>query len=401
MNPSASGWINKFGQIVRESPGRYTTFDELYKALKTTGFVYGINTKIPDFITTEHSLSEDEKAKINLVVGLYFVYVLEHEGTPFEAFVDVMFGFYQELGIQQISFLHKILSGNKTADQLEKLIGSRIYLEDNVISKTFNSSITNSLLFVDVLVFKKYLGQKQDIRAYAQNLEYKTIHMTYHALNSKEKERNDERLAQLFGASLTYIDAGSQHFDGSYREQLLQNESIWENQYLLDMACLSVWEDHSLDYQESEFIFGIGKDLGFENEQITNSLLEVTAFFDSNASKIPFLKDNNMAMQFYESMSKVVKRLILRNSKRLQKELSESAELVALLSKSTVRDLNASEKKKIQNQLIDIFKSIPSLAIFILPGGAVLLPIFIKLIPKLLPSSFDENRIENTKKRAE
>ena len=44
--------------------------------------------------------------------------------------------------------------------------------------------------------------------------------------------------------------------------------------------------------------------------------------------------------------------------------------------------------------LADIFKSIPSLAIFILPGGAVLLPIFIKLIPKLLPSAFDENRVE-------
>ena len=99
-------------------------------------------------------------------------------------------------------------------------------------------------------------------------------------------------------------------------------------------------------------------------------------------------------MQFYESMSKVVNKLILRNSKRLQKELSESAELVALLSKSTLRDLSAEEKKKVQNQLIDIFKSIPSLAIFILPGGAVLLPIFIKLVPKLLPSSFDENRID-------
>ena len=29
-----------------------------------------------------------------------------------------------------------------------------------------------------------------------------------------------------------------------------------------------------------------------------------------------------------------------------------------------------------------------------LPGGAILLPIFIKLIPKLLPSAFDENRID-------
>jgi len=104
-----------------------------------------------------------------------------------------------------------------------------------------------------------------------------------------------------------------------------------------------------------------------------------------------------LAVQFYDSMSKVVNKLILRNSKRLQKELSESKELMYLLSKSTVKDLSSTEKKKVQNQLLDIFKSIPSLAIFMLPGGAVLLPIFIKLIPKLLPSSFDDNRVEKSK----
>ncbi|RZN76658.1 MAG: hypothetical protein EVB12_06305, partial [Winogradskyella sp.] len=41
------------------------------------------------------------------------------------------------------------------------------------------------------------------------------------------------------------------------------------------------------------------------------------------------------------------------------------------------------------------FKSIPSLAIFMLPGGMLLLPLFVKFIPKLLPSAFDENRIED------
>jgi hypothetical protein len=101
-----------------------------------------------------------------------------------------------------------------------------------------------------------------------------------------------------------------------------------------------------------------------------------------------------MAIQFYDSMAKVVNKLILRNSKRLLKELTESKELMQLLTKSTVKDLSPEEKKKVQNQLIDIFKSIPSLAIFLLPGGAVLLPIFIKLIPKLLPSAFDDNRVE-------
>lgn len=396
MNPSASGWINKFGQIVSTSPHRYTDFHGLYTGLRQTGFVYGINTQVPRFIPTQHTLSEDEKAKINLVIGLYTVFTLENQKASFDHFVTTLFGFYQDLGIEHVSFLQKILRGKKISDQLEKLIDSRVYLEDNLISKTFNSIITNSLLFIDVLVFQKYLLQPNGIRSYAQNLEYKAIHITYHALNSKEKERNDERLAQLFGASLTYIDTHTQHFDGSYREKLLQHYSFWENHYFLDIACLSVWEDNSLDYKESEFIYGIGKDLGFNTTQIAHSLEEVTSFFNKNATIIPFLKDNNMAMQFYESMSKVVNRLILRNSKRLQKELSESAELVTLLSKSTLRDLSPEEKKKVQNQLADIFKSIPSLAIFMLPGGAVLLPIFIKLIPKLLPSSFDENRVEKT-----
>ena len=99
-------------------------------------------------------------------------------------------------------------------------------------------------------------------------------------------------------------------------------------------------------------------------------------------------------MKFYDTMAKSVRRLILRNRKRLLKEISESKELMNLISKSTVQELSPEERKRMQNQLLDIFKSIPSLAIFMLPGGAVLLPLFVKLIPQLLPSAFDDNRIE-------
>ena len=76
------------------------------------------------------------------------------------------------------------------------------------------------------------------------------------------------------------------------------------------------------------------------------------------------------------------------------KELRESKELMVLLSQSTSRELTEEEQKKMQEQLMDIIKSIPSLAIFMLPGGGILLPLFVKFIPKLLPSAFDENRIE-------
>ena len=49
------------------------------------------------------------------------------------------------------------------------------------------------------------------------------------------------------------------------------------------------------------------------------------------------------------------------------------------------------KKKSKKKQLLDICKSVPSLTIFLLPGGGLLLPLLIKFIPQLLPSSFNEN----------
>jgi len=394
MNPSSSGWIEKFGHLVKDYHGLYDNFNELYQHLKSTGFIYGINIKIPEFIHPEHPLSEDEKAKINLLTALYFTYRQKEKEADFNQFLDQIFEFYNQLGVNKISLLHKILNGKKTSSQLEKLIDSRIYIDDNVISKTFNSIITNSLLFIDVLTFKKYLDSKTDLKKYAEELEYVTINCIHYTLKSKRKNKNDKKLAQLFESSLTFIDQSEDRFDGSYRDKLKTNFSLCEYHYFLDVACLTVWEDQSLDYKESEFIFSLGNDLGLPSETILNSIENVAHFFEENSEKMPHLKNNNLAVQFYDSMSKIVNKLILRNSKRLSKELSESKELVALLSKSATKELTEEEKKKVQNQLLDIFKSIPSLAIFILPGGAVLLPIFIKLIPKLLPSAFDENRVE-------
>ena len=394
MNPSANGWIDKFGSLIADHHDVFQDVPTFYKLLKELGFVYGINVGIPNFIPTEHELSEDEKAKINLITALYGTFRLESNGTNFKDFTYSVFKFYKELKIGNSSILNRFLVGKNTSAQLEQLIDSRAFLEENLIGKTFSSFITNSLLFIDVLLYKQYLEDASEIRKQAQRLEYLTINITYHALNSKKRNRSDERLEQLFASSLTFIEVNEKSFDGHYRKQLVGNKSPWENQYFLDIACLTVWEDHSLDYQESQFVFGFGKDLGFGEMAIKKSLIEVQEFFKINSRSVPFLKDHNLAVQFYDSMAKVVNKLILRNSKRLQKELSQSKELVYLLSKSTIKDLTSEEKKKVQNQLLDIFKSIPSLAIFLLPGGAVLLPIFIKLIPKLLPSAFDDNRIE-------
>ena len=68
-----------------------------------------------------------------------------------------------------------------------------------------------------------------------------------------------------------------------------------------------------------------------------------------------------------------------------------------LIGKSAIRELSAEEKDQFKTQFYDILKSMPSLAIFLLPGGAILLPIVIKLFPDLLPSAFKENIIDDNK----
>jgi len=86
-----------------------------------------------------------------------------------------------------------------------------------------------------------------------------------------------------------------------------------------------------------------------------------------------------------------IKESIQKNKKRLAKELQESKELVVLLKKSTYNKLSDDEKGKVKEQLLDICKGIPAFAIFMLPGGALLLPLLIKLIPDILPSAFQED----------
>lgn len=86
-----------------------------------------------------------------------------------------------------------------------------------------------------------------------------------------------------------------------------------------------------------------------------------------------------------------IKLLLKKNKLRLYQELSQSKEAMYLIRKSTHSKLSPEEKTKIKIQLLDICKSIPALAVFLLPGGALLLPLLIKLIPDILPSAFRDD----------
>ena len=165
----------------------------------------------------------------------------------------------------------------------------------------------------------------------------------------------------------------------------------FEKFYLLDLAGLTLWNDGKIENEESYFLHKIAKELDLSDAFVSDSIQDTTNFITRYKSEIQYFNYSNPVKHFYDQTTTGVQLLIKRNKKRLTKEILESKELMQLLLQSTKRDLDSAEKKKVKKQLLDICKSIPSLTIFLLPGGSILLPLFIKFIPQLLPSAFNEN----------
>ncbi len=78
------------------------------------------------------------------------------------------------------------------------------------------------------------------------------------------------------------------------------------------------------------------------------------------------------------------------NMGRLMREIRQTRELAELLAKAASgTTLTSAEKKLVKTQLLDLAKAIPALAVFAAPGGMILLPVLLKLLPfNLLPSAF-------------
>ena len=90
-----------------------------------------------------------------------------------------------------------------------------------------------------------------------------------------------------------------------------------------------------------------------------------------------------------------IKELLKKNRRRLETELNNNKELLTLLFKYTHTKLTDEEKEAMKSQLIEVFRTIPAFAIFLLPGGLILLPIVAKLIPDIMPSSFRNDTNES------
>lgn len=394
INPSASGWIDKYftkqkakEQIVYLSP------DLFYTNIRKTGFIYG---HIVSFETTVPIITkgwvQNEIPKVALLNTLYAIYGLTTRDNNPDNFLSKALEFYNEMTPQGYNLLKKILPDSPPSLNLEKIIDDRVQTNFDIISKNFSHIVTNALLFIDVLAFRQYLIHGAIPEKYLKKIEEAVISIVSLFLKTKSnKSKYDDLLIKLFEASVRYSKFSKVSVQNLEELNLTYFESELEKYYLIDMAGMALWSDGNLENEEAYFLHKLAELIAVPDDFVTESINNTDAFITKHKSEIPYFNYSNPVKHFYDQTTQSVITLITRNKNRLVKEIVQSRDLMILLGISTRRDLDEKEKKKVKKQLLEICKTIPSLTIFLLPGGSLLLPILIKFIPKLLPSAFNEN----------
>jgi hypothetical protein len=151
---------------------------------------------------------------------------------------------------------------------------------------------------------------------------------------------------------------------------------------------------HQTSEKEEEKLVELGKLIGLTSDEMEDSVELVNSFLMENEKVVSLISSDSKAHYGIANFSSRWLRILGRNKEKLVNELKESKDLIALIQKSTKHELSKEEKEQVKTQFMDILKSMPSMAIFLLPGGALLLPLILKIVPDLLPSSFKENDLE-------
>lgn len=351
-------------------------------------------------------LTKKEKLKLLLFENLFFVYQCYNAKSQidYNNFLNLIERFYNNF--QKKISLWDFDSDKETSLKIEKILSERVKIKSNITRGNYwlNQS-TNGLVFVDVLLFSAFLKEQEiDLVKSYDNLVFALLQFLTKAAYSDGKiEEKEKRL-------LSYL-LSSSHLNEDQKQKLanwISNPNQLEDVTLLkspnidyklifELCVFVACGTHTVHPSEERNLKNIGKAMNLSNIEIDEAFLVGRTFVFKNKGALAILNEEKSSGVLLKAIQKKWMLILGRNKEKIFSEIKESKELMDLIGKSAVRELSAEEKDQFKTQFYDILKSMPSLAIFLLPGGAILLPIVIKLFPDLLPSAFKENIIENKK----
>ena len=416
ISPGSKGWVKKYFSLIEnyestlnKFPGSILSAEELiYAFIQPTGLLYGYPIS---FVFLEDELlskfSPDESFKVLLLEGLVLVDHLkggsfDHQSleNSLERFVE----FYESTQIEKAKKGWLNFSKLDVYGKIESIIAQRVEIKGNVRNKLVTTYLYNSLLFHDLLLYQDFLSEKNsgELAEKRSEIMLDLIKVIALAANADGVITDEEKsMFKIFLASAN-LDAERKEIAESFfenKKQLADLDFKYENswllkRYILEVAILTVWSDVEVSTSEIEFLEQLTKKLGLREEDNDKSYIAIQSFVLNNRKDALFLKGKNDVELVLSAAAKRWSKILGRNKDKLAAELNQSKQLVSLISKSRKQDLTSGEKDQVKKQFYDLAKTIPALALFMLPGGAVILPVVLKIIPNLIPSAFQNNRVE-------
>lgn len=412
--PGSKGWIAKYLQLVAandialnfKKPAEFSTAQFNHHFLAQSGIVYGYPTDVLFSKSLDRSKwTQDETLTLLLFEALLFTHKNVTKSSPIDQqqFLADVHLFYKKHRVQSLgSFLGYLFKESET-EKLERILAKRTEVQKQLNStKSWTGLFNNAFIYLDVLLFESFLlaGRKHDTDYQSMALLSLAI-ISMSAYSDGQIEMSERA---LFNAFLVSADLDSDERELAklrFKNGISLNEltsdliDSWNfKRYLLDLSSLTIYANHEAIDDERNFLHELCNWLGLNQDDLDQATMLAQQFVLENHSKVSYLKDANSVELMLNSVSSKWIKVLGRNKDKLSVELRQSKELVALIRKSAKEELSKEEKEKVKTQFMDIVKTMPALAIFLLPGGALLLPLVLKVIPDLVPSAFKENELD-------
>jgi len=413
LSPGSSGWVSKYFDLIEKGELRIsirkfeeiTDLKHIHLKCSRSGIIFGIPTRaIFGHRLDTKNWTNEEKLKVLLLEALLFVHLKTGGKLDKDEFVAQVGAFYGKHNAWSITDTILFFRKESPEEKIEKLLTKRVDIKRKLLdNKWWVNSLNNAFVYLDVILFHEYCTL-HEINAIAHYSDFAQNALTAITLGSyadgvvSDMERD---LFNVFLASANLDDDQREIAENKFEQGATLNDfspsihSHWLlKRFLLDISAMTVYSNNETGEQEREFLEELRKFFNIPETEIEETKMFIENFIITNRSTNDLLNDSASIELVYGRFTNRWKKILARNKDKLSVELSESKELVKLMKKSMSEDLTPEEKEKVKDQLKDILKSMPAFAIFLIPGGTLLLPIMMKIIPELLPSAFKDNEIE-------
>ena len=413
MKPNEKGWLKEYLEFRQELLKDLTSDNErksshpehsLYRIIQPTGLMYGHAGDL-DMPNLEN-WNEKDKMKILLAESLISSSLLFYDkpvNTPDEISKVIMKtlesigNFYNNI-FPELATPSKTLFGRKKSslELAEKILDKRIEQTNEFEGNFWSHFFHNSLLFLDVFIFGQWIHTNADkivadfFRYEREELRFSVVKVIAAAAHANREIAYEER--KLFEYFLQSTDLSSEKKKESlsiFEEGIsieninLPSENSWIlKKFFLEVAILTIWADKKVEQLEIDFMKQFCTYLGFNDEDLENSLIAIEGFVLEHWEQLEFLQNKKDYNEVSEEFIRRVAKITEKNKGRLMREVQDNEEVVSLLKKARSTELTAEEKELMRRELIHLLKTIPTFVIISLPQRFLTLPILLKILPK-------------------